>query len=77
MTDEPEYMNARDAARYLGVHRSRLYQLAREGLGTEIGGYLLFTKSELDAYKSQPKSKGGRPKSRPLLIRRGRAAAAA
>ena len=64
MTSEPEYLSAAQAADYLSVHRSRLYQLAKAGLGRQIGGYWLYTKAELDAYKAAPKSKGGRPKSR-------------
>ena len=62
MTTEPEYLSASQAAAYLGVHRSRLYQLTKAGLGRQIGGYWLYTKAELDAYKAAPKNKGGRPK---------------
>ncbi len=63
MTSEPEYLSASQAAAYLGVHRSRLYQLTKMGLGRQIGGYWLYTKAELEAYKAVPKNKGGRPKS--------------
>ena len=63
MTTEPEYLSASQAAAYLGVHRSRLYQLTKAGLGRRIGGYWLYTKAELDTYTAAPKKKGGRPKS--------------
>ena len=63
MASELEYLSASQAAAYLGMHRSRLYQLTKAGLGQQIGGYWLYTKAELDAYKAAPKSKGGRPKS--------------
>jgi hypothetical protein len=63
MITEPEYLSASQAAAYLGLHRSRLYQLTKVGLGQQIGGYWLYTKDELDAYKAAPKNKGGRPRS--------------
>ncbi len=61
--NEDQYLNAVQAAEYLGVKRQRIYQLADEGLiGRKIAGYLVFTRQELDEYRSQPKDKGGRPK---------------
>jgi len=70
MTSEPEYLSASQAAAYLGVHRSRLYQLTKARLGRQIGGYWLYTKAELDGYKAAPKNKGGRPKSSAPSLRR-------
>jgi excisionase family DNA binding protein len=63
---ESEYMNAADAAQYLGVHRSRIYVLADSGrLGRKIAGHYVFTRDELDRYKQEEKSKGGRPRKNP------------
>ncbi len=60
---EDHYLNAVQAAEYLGVERQRIYQLAKEGvMGRKIAGYLVFTHEELDRYRDQPKDKGGRPK---------------
>ncbi len=61
---DDELLSAKQAAEYLQVTRARINQLAEEGKLTrkEIGGYFLYLKSELEAYKAQPKNKGGRPK---------------
>lgn len=60
---EQDYLNAVQAAAYLGVDRTRIYQLKNAGLiGRQIGGYWVFTKEELEHYKQQPKKKGGRPR---------------
>ncbi len=60
---EPEYLNAVQAAAYLGVNRQRIYQLAKAGrIGQEVAGYKVFTRDELDAFKAQPKAKVGRPR---------------
>ena len=72
-----EYLSAAQAAQYLGLHRSRVYQLLKAGLGRQVAGYWVFTKAELDAYRAAPKSKGGRPKRASLVIRRARAMRAA
>ncbi len=63
MSDETEYMNAVQAAAYLGVRRQRVYELVEDGrLGRKIAGYWVFTQQELDAYKEQRiVNKGGRP----------------
>ena len=66
MADEQDYLSAVQAAKYLGVNRQRVYELADAGrLGRRIGGYWLFTLAELDAYKQErtQRPKGGRPKS--------------
>jgi excisionase family DNA binding protein len=62
MTDE-EYLNAVEAAAYLGLHRSRIYALADSGrLGKKLAGYWVFSKAELDAYKQTSLRQGGRPR---------------
>ncbi len=59
-----ELLKAVQAAKYLGITRQRVYELAEAGrLGQRIAGYWVFSKAELDAFKAAPKSKGGRPKS--------------
>ena len=58
-----EYLNAQQAAEYLKVHRSRIYELAADRrIGREIAGYLVFTRAELDAYDQARKA---RPRGRP------------
>ncbi len=69
---EEELITGAEAARYLGITRSRINKLAHDGrLGRQIAGrFYVFTRAELDAWKAAPKSKGGRPKSTaPALIR--------
>jgi hypothetical protein len=52
-----------EAARYAGLSRARLYQIAASGeVGRKLSGHWVFTRTELDAYKAAPKNKGGRPK---------------
>jgi len=64
-----QLLTSADAARYVGVTSTRIRQLATAGrLGQQIAGrYYLFTQAELDAFKAQPKAKGGRGKK--LLAR--------
>lgn len=60
---EEEYLNAVEAAAYLGLHRSRIYALAESGrLGKRLAGYWVFTRAELDAYKQTSLGQSGRPK---------------
>ncbi len=61
---DEDLLSAKQAAEFLGVTRARINQLAEEGRLTrrEIGGYFLYLRSELEAYKNAPKDKGGRPK---------------
>ncbi len=61
---EEELITGAEAARYLGISRSRINKLAHQGrLGRQIAGrFYVFTRAELDAFKATPKSKGGRPK---------------
>ena len=66
MADEQEYLSAVQAAKYLGVNRQRVYELADAGrIGRRLGGYWLFTQAELDAYNQEraERPKGGRPKN--------------
>jgi predicted DNA-binding transcriptional regulator AlpA len=58
-----EYLNSEQAAEFLEVNRSRIYELAKAGrLGRRVAGFLLFTREELHAYKdSKGNRKGGRP----------------
>jgi excisionase family DNA binding protein len=62
--DESEYLNGVQAAEYLGVSKQRIYELRdSRRIGRIIGGYWLFTKSELDHYKATKyQRKTGRPK---------------
>lgn len=63
MVEEQEYLSAADAARVLGITRQRVTALAHQGrLGRQVGFYYVFTREELEQYRQQPKSKGGRPK---------------
>jgi excisionase family DNA binding protein len=59
-----EELTAGEAAVILGVNRQRVNELARAGrIGRQVAGrYWVFTRAELEAFKSAPKSKGGRPK---------------
>jgi excisionase family DNA binding protein len=62
MSDE-DYLNTTEAAAYLTVSKQRIHTLAQQGrLGRKIAGHFVFTRQELDEYRVQPKSKGGRPK---------------
>ncbi|MDP9316926.1 MAG: helix-turn-helix domain-containing protein [Chloroflexota bacterium] len=67
MSEQPVFLNALEAAEYLGVNKQRVYELARAGrIGRRIGGYWLFTETELEAYKAQRelRPRGGRPRKR-------------
>ncbi len=58
-----EYLNAVQAAEYLGVSKQRISELTQAGrIGRRIAGHPVYTRQELDEYRSQPKDKGGRPK---------------
>lgn len=67
MTEQDE-MIAADAARYLGVTPERISALVRKGrlVGRVVAGRVrVFTRSELDTYRTQAvTNKGGRPKKR-------------
>ncbi len=58
-----ELLKASQAARYLGVTRQRIYELALVGrLGQRMAGYWVFSKAELDLYREQrTDNHGGRP----------------
>jgi|GEM_PF-6745410 len=67
MTHEPEHLNPVEAAAFLGSSVQWVHSLAKRGkLGRQIAkGYYIFTKEELQAYKDQPRDKGGRPPKNP------------
>ena len=61
---EDDLLSATQAAKYLGISRVRINQLA--GVGKlkreEVGGYFVYRRSELDRWRDLPKDVGGRPK---------------
>jgi excisionase family DNA binding protein len=64
MGDEQRYLNARQAAAYLGVKRQRVYDLVAAGRLLPISpGLFVFTQAALDQYKQEraQRPKGGRP----------------
>ncbi len=62
--DESEYLNGVQAAEYLGISKQRVYEIRdSHRVGRIVGGYWLFTKSELDHYRNtKHERKAGRPK---------------
>jgi hypothetical protein len=59
---EPEYLNAIQAAEYVGTTRQRIYELAQSGrLGRKVANFWLFTPEELDEFKASPR-RPGRPR---------------
>ncbi len=59
---EPEYLNAQEAAKHLGLTRQRIYALSKAGkIGTHVAGFWLYTMPELDAWRASSTRKGGRP----------------
>jgi hypothetical protein len=63
-----DLMNAAEAARALGISRTRVLELAQAGrMGKRFGPYYLFTPEEIEAYRvARTQNKGGRPKSEGL-----------
>ncbi len=64
MADVPELLTAPQAAEYLGVTRQAVNLLTRRpypGLGTRYGAVWMFTKAELDEWRTRPRTHGGRP----------------
>ena len=59
-----ELLSAAKAAKYLGLHRSRLSRLRETGPGRQVAGFFVFSKAKLDAYSVSPKRKVSRPKAR-------------
>jgi excisionase family DNA binding protein len=56
--DDELLYTAGEAAKYLGVSRQRIYELAEaERMGKRIVGGWIFRQSELDAYKAERESK--------------------
>ena len=64
MSEQEELITTGEAMRMLGLSRQRINEIASAGrIGRQIAGrYWVFTREEIEAYKAQPKSKGGRPK---------------
>lgn len=60
MLDPNDLLDVQGAVQYSGLTKQRLYQLGAK-VGYKIGNTWLFSKAKLDAYKEEPKSKGGRP----------------
>ncbi|HSH82146.1 MAG TPA: helix-turn-helix domain-containing protein [Herpetosiphonaceae bacterium] len=72
MAELDELINAREAAAHMGVTRTRIYALTRAGkIGRKVGGFWLYTRAELDAYKAQRNPQGGRPKAHEGPLRLG------
>lgn len=69
----PDQMNIREAALYLGVGEQRVRALNRGGelKGDNTSGRLLFKKSDLDAFKTTPKTRaiGERADGKAWVIR--------
>lgn len=64
-TGTERVLGVSEAAGILGLTRSRVQQLARDGLiGQRVAGRFLFTREELEREKQRPRSKGGRPPTR-------------
>ena len=62
MAELDELINAHEAAAYLSITRTRIYALARAGkIGRKVGGFWLYTRAELEAYKAHRIPQGGRP----------------
>ena len=61
---EEELLTTGDAAKYLGMSRQRIIELADNGKipSRRAGKFWLFHQADLDQWKQAPKSKGGRPK---------------
>jgi excisionase family DNA binding protein len=61
-----ELLSAGVAAKYLGITRQRLDQLAEEGRikRQRAGRYWVYRKADLDAFRVKPKLKAGRPPTR-------------
>src|SRR3712207_1697571 len=61
MSNVTTLLSTTEAAAYLGVKRQRILQLAAEGrIGRRIGSAWAFTRTELDAYRTQRRI--GRPR---------------
>lgn len=59
-----DLLKASAAARYLGVTRQRIYELAASGrIGQRVAGYWVFSSRELEQYRKQRgQNLGGRPR---------------
>ena len=64
--DPNEEISGGDAARILNVTRQHVNRLAHDGklpARQMVGHFWVFKRGDVEAYKHQPKSKGGRPKA--------------
>lgn len=60
-----EYLNMKQAAKYLGVTIQRVQVLAKQGrIGTQMAGHWLFTKEDLDRYDQERRGRKGGPRPR-------------
>ncbi len=60
---ETELLTTSQAAEYLGISRQHAHSLTKQGYGKRYGPIWMFTREELDRWKTQPaKGPGGRPK---------------
>ena len=64
MPEQEKMYTTIEASEALGISRSRLLNLIREGIAqpTRLGNMWIFTLGEIERLRSRPKSKGGRPK---------------
>ncbi len=61
---DEELLTTGEAAKYSGMSRQRLVELAESGKipSRRAGKFWLFHPTDLDRWKEAPKAKGGRPK---------------
>ncbi len=51
--DSKQLLAVAEAAAYLGVTKQAVYQFAKQGLGTRVGNMWVFTRAELDGWRTQ------------------------
>lgn len=67
--DDELLYTAGEAAKYLGVSRQRIYELAEaDRMGKRIVGGWIFRQSELDAYKAERESKSVTALMSPVMV---------
>ncbi len=75
---EQDMFTVTQAAAYLGMTRQAVANAAkrgefgtkREAIGTRDGWIYVFTRAELDAWKTRPRHPGGRPKEEAVTLAR-------
>ncbi|MBA3943721.1 MAG: helix-turn-helix domain-containing protein [Herpetosiphonaceae bacterium] len=50
--DSKQLLAVAEAAAYLGVTKQAVYQFTKQGLGTRVGNMWVFTKAELDGWRT-------------------------